>query len=253
MSVAVIFGNDRFILDASGALYWPDQQLLVVADLHFEKGSSFAAAYRPLPPHDTTQTLANLAGIIETYQPKRVVCLGDSFHDRSAAARLSLADLAKLQLLATNRDWVWIIGNHDPVLPDIVGGTIAKVLTVDGITFQHDPAEGSYQRADYVSAGQESTDQRAQKIIFGHFHPVALVSLSGRLMRRRCFVMGPQRLLMPAFGTYAGGLNILHPAILDQFPSGYKIMLLERNKLYNVHAQHLRPDSNLAMSRKLPD
>jgi DNA ligase-associated metallophosphoesterase len=243
MSVAVIFGNDRFILDASGALYWPDQQLLVVADLHFEKGSSFAAAYRPLPPHDTTQTLINLAAIIDVYQPKRVVCLGDSFHDRSAAARLSLTDLGKLQALATNRDWIWIIGNHDPVLPEIVGGTTAKALTVDGITFQHEPAEDTYR----------SVDQRSQKIIFGHFHPVALVSLSGRLMRRRCFVMGSQRLLMPAFGTYAGGLNILHPAILDQFPSGYKVLLLERSKLYNVHVQHLRPDSNLAMSRKLPD
>lgn len=242
MSVAMIFGNDRLVLDPSGALYWPDRELLVVADLHFEKGSSFASAYRPLPPHDTAQTLANLSRVIEVYQPRQVICLGDSFHDRLAVTRLNLSDLAKLQLLTADRDWIWIVGNHDPVLPDIVGGTIASSIVVGDVMFQHDPAEEATPQAQ----------AQPQRIIFGHFHPVALVSLAGRLVRRRCFVLGSQRLLLPAFGSYAGGLNILHPAILDHFPNGYKILLLERARLYNIHAQHLRPDSNLAMSRKLP-
>lgn len=240
MSVALIFGNDRLILDPSGALYWPEEQLLVVADLHFEKGSSFAAsAFRPLPPHDTAQTLGNLASVVNAYNPRRVICLGDSFHDRQAAARLSRSDLAKLRSLAAEREWIWIVGNHDPVLPDIVGGTTTRAAEISGIIFQHDPAE--------------ETGQRAPRIVFGHFHPVALVSLAGRLIRRRCFVIGSRRLLIPAFGSYAGGLNILNPVILDQFPGGYKVLLLERNRLYNIQVQHLRPDSNLALSRKLSD
>ena len=240
MSVALIFGNDRLILDPSGALYWPEQQLLVIADLHFEKGSSFAAsAFRPLPPHDTAQTLGNLATVVNAYRPKRVVCLGDSFHDRQAGARLSPADLARLQSLVGDRDWIWVVGNHDPVLPEIAGGTAMRAIEVSGIVFQHDPSG---------EAGP-----RAPRIVFGHFHPVALVSLSGRLIRRRCFAIGSRRLLIPAFGSYAGGLNVLNPAILDQFPGGYKVLLLERNRLYNIQVQHLRPDSNLALSRKLPE
>jgi metallophosphoesterase superfamily enzyme len=124
-------------------------------------------------------------------------------------------------------------------LPEIVGGTVARAFEISGITFQHDPVQ--------------ETGQRSPRIVFGHFHPAALVSLAGRLVRRRCFVIGSRRLLIPAFGSYAGGLNILSPVILDQFPGGYKVLLLERNRLYNIQIQHLRPDSNLALSRKLSD
>ncbi|HVJ40976.1 MAG TPA: ligase-associated DNA damage response endonuclease PdeM [Dongiaceae bacterium] len=239
MPLEVLFGDALLHLDPSGAIYWPEQQLLAVADLHFEKGSSFAAsAHRMLPPHDTTQTLADLGRAIDLYRPRRVICLGDSFHDRAAATRLSLGDLAEVQRLAANRDWVWIAGNHDPVLPDIVGGIAASSITVAGLTFRHDAADDG--------------DPSPGNIVFGHFHPVALVSLAGRLLRRRCFLLGSQRLLMPAFGAYAGGLNILHPAICDLFPAGFRVLLSERGRLHPINVRHLRPDTDLSMSHKFP-
>lgn len=244
MTLEILFGGARLHLDPSGALYWPDQQLLVVADLHFEKGSSFAAsAHRMLPPHDTTQTLADITRVIGTYGPRRVICLGDSFHDRAASARLDLGDLARLQQLTGNLDWVWITGNHDPVLPDIVGGISATAISISDLTFRHDLADG----------GDPAPDQGPQNIVFGHFHPVALVSLAGRLLRRRCFLLGAGRLLLPAFGAYAGGLNILHPAIIEQFPAGFRVLMSERGRLYPINARHLRPDTDFSMSHRFPD
>lgn len=244
MTATVAFADTSLVLDPAGALYWPDQHLLAVADLHFEKGSSFAvSAHRMLPPHDTAQTLADLGRIIACYQPRRVICLGDSFHDRSATTRLNFGDLAALQLMTRTLDWVWIAGNHDPVLPEIVGGIAVSSITVAGITFQHDPARAS----------ALETVTPASRVVFGHFHPVALVSLAGRLLRRRCFLVSADRLLLPAFGAYAGGLNILHPAILDQFPAGYKVLFSERGRLHQINPRHLRPDTDLSMSRRPAD
>src|SRR5205823_14373348 len=73
----------------SGALHWPARRLMAVADLHLEKGSSYAVnALKLLPRHDTRQTLTALATLIEALKPDTVVCLGDSFHDRDAVGRL---------------------------------------------------------------------------------------------------------------------------------------------------------------------
>ncbi|MCB1412262.1 MAG: ligase-associated DNA damage response endonuclease PdeM [Xanthobacteraceae bacterium] len=196
MSVAGI----GFAADLAGALYWDAERLLVVSDLHLEKGSSFATRGVLLPPHDTAETLARLAAVIARHRPRRVIALGDSFHDSGAHGRLSARDRAALSALQDNRDWIWIAGNHDPDLPRDLGGAVADEVAIGPITFRHAPtgAEGE---------------------IAGHLHPKARVSRRGRAVERRCFASDGARAVMPSFGAYTGGLSIRDRAFAAIFRS----------------------------------
>ncbi len=118
------------VADLSGALFWEEQSLLVVSDLHLEKGSSFATRGVLLPPYDTVATLGRLAAVIARHDPPMVIALGDSFHDRTAHDRLSAADRDALSSLQARRDWIWISGNHDPALPSDLGGVVAEEVAI---------------------------------------------------------------------------------------------------------------------------
>ena len=110
----VMVADVTFVADLSGALFWQEQRLLVVSDLHLEKGSSFATRGVLLPPYDTVATLSRLAAVIARHDPRMVIALGDSFHDRNAHERLSAPDREALSAMQARRDWIWISGNHDP-------------------------------------------------------------------------------------------------------------------------------------------
>lgn len=182
----------QLVADHSGALYWPDERTLVVADLHLEKGSSFARFRQHLPPYDTAATLAQLATTIAAYQPARVIALGDSVHDRNAWERLDDKDRQSLSALCNAiEDWVWIAGNHDPEPPTGVPGRSALELALDGLIFRHEPGGG-------LADGQAE--------VAGHLHPAARVIGKGGSARRPAFACDGQRLILPAFGAYAGGL-----------------------------------------------
>lgn len=244
------------VLDRSGALYWPEEGLLVVSDLHLEKGSSFAVRGSLLPPYDTHDTLVRLGEAIVRYAPRIVVALGDNFHDNSGAERLAPQDRETLLGLQRGREWVWITGNHDPEPADGVGGTFAEELVIGTLWFRHKSAGGAFadESADHpFSSAEEGTtsplppplagEGRVGAFvsftppdaacaappspagegdvlsgeISGHLHPVAVVAVRGVGVRRRCFVTDGARLVMPAFGAYAGGLNIRHSAFADVF------------------------------------
>src|SRR6187549_4122852 len=113
-----------FLADLSGALFWEEQSLLVVSDLHLEKRSSFATRGVLLPPYDTVATLGRLAAVIARHDPAMVIALGDSFHDCTAHDRLSATNRDALSALQARRDWIWISGNHDPALPSDLGGVV---------------------------------------------------------------------------------------------------------------------------------
>jgi uncharacterized protein len=210
-----------------GALYWPARRLLAVADLHFEKGSSYAVhARKLLPRHDTRATLTALSALIDALQPATVVCLGDSFHDRDAVARLSRDDRDEVERLAARARFVWIAGNHDPAPPPVGWGEIAEEIDEGSLAFRHEAHFGPVR-------GEVS----------GHFHPVAALTVRGRGFRRRCFLTDGQRLILPAFGAYAGGLNALDPAIAQLFPGDYDALLVGRDAVRRLSWRQLRPDA----------
>jgi uncharacterized protein len=214
------------LADPDGALYWAEERLLLVADLHLEKGSAFAKRGVLLPPYDTASTLSRLARLVEHYAPRVVVALGDSFHDDHGPLRMSDLDRIKLKGLQRGRDWVWIAGNHDPDLPRDVGGRFADVLAIGGLTFRHEPSE-----------------QAQNGEIAGHLHPVARVAQRGRAVSRRCFATDGQRLVMPAFGAYAGGLNVRDRAIVGLFGTlAFAAHMLGAQRLYAITAERCLPD-----------
>ncbi|PSH62842.1 ligase-associated DNA damage response endonuclease PdeM [Phyllobacterium sophorae] len=192
--------GQRAVCDPSGALYLDCDRILVVSDLHFEKGSSFARRGMLLPPYDTATTLAALAKVIARYNPVCVISLGDSFHDGDAAARLPALYAAQLAVLMAGREWIWITGNHDPEHPaDLPGETFAE-LAFGNLVFRHEPSKTP-------CPGE----------IAGHLHPAAKVVRRGQAVQRRCFVSDQSRVIMPAFGAYTGGLNILGRAFHGLF------------------------------------
>ena len=204
--------------DLSGALYWEEQRLLVVSDLHLEKGSSYAMRGTLLPPYDTIATLGRLGAVIARHNPRTVIALGDSFHDRRAHERLSRPDRDVIMALQLNRDWIWISGNHDPDLPSDIGGTVAQEVAIGAITFRHEPTG-------------------AHGEIAGHLHPKARVTTRGRTMERRCFASDGARAVMPAFGAYTGGLNIRDAAFARIFQTlGFVAHVLGDRKLHAIAA-----------------
>lgn len=182
----------------SGALYWPAQSLLCVSDLHFGKSERLARRGGALlPPYETRATLEKLETDIDRTTPARVVCLGDSFDDLAAVDGLEEEARLRLARLMAGRDWTWIEGNHDAGPIDI-GGTHRATLTLGPLTFRHiaDPAEMAE--------------------VSGHYHPKARIKGTSR----PCFLLDPRRLILPAYGTYTGGLATHDTALQSLMQKG---------------------------------
>ena len=220
----VIVADIALVADPAGALYWPEEGLLIVADLHLEKGSSFAARGQLLPPYDTAVTLARLMQLIMRYAPRVVVALGDNFHDGGGPSRMQEHDRAALIALQRGRDWIWIAGNHDPDPADGIGGAFHARFALGALTFRHLPGNG---------VGE----------ICGHLHPSARIAHRGRSVRRRCFAADDLRVVMPAFGAFTGGLNIRDAAFADLFGTlKFTAHMLGEDRLYAFTAKRCLPD-----------
>ena len=191
------FAGETFSATGDGALFWPAQNALLVADLHLEKASWFARLGQFLPPYDSHATLSALAAEVERTGATRLYCLGDSFHDRFGCDRLPAASRELLCELTDRLDWTWIVGNHDPGFADHCGGQLADEVELGGIILRHEAVRG------------EPLPE-----LSGHYHPKLRVSVSGRSVSRRCFVVSPTKLILPAFGALTGGLDAHHPEII---------------------------------------
>jgi DNA ligase-associated metallophosphoesterase len=212
----------ELIAHLSGALWWPAMATLVVADLHFEKGSAFAERGRLLPPYDSAVTLERLEALVARFRPRRVICLGDSFHDGRAGERFPPSLGERLAGLARATDWIWIQGNHDPAPPEGWGGRVLEIFAEGPLQFRHEAA--AHQAAGEIS---------------GHFHPKAGISWRGRRVTGRCFVEDGRRLILPAFGAYAGGLDARDSAISGLFPRGFRVHIVGREKLHSFRGDVL--------------
>lgn len=191
------FAGHEFTPTAEGALFWPAQQALLVADLHLEKASWFARLGQFLPPYDSHATLGQLSKELDRTGATRVYCLGDSFHDRFGCDRLPANARDLLTEMTARVDWTWVIGNHDPGFSDHCGGRIVDELKIEGLVLRHeaDPA-----------------DPRPE--LSGHFHPKLRLQIRGRQVSRRCFILSETKMILPAFGSLTGGLDATHPEII---------------------------------------
>jgi len=213
--------GERLMLDPEGALWWPERRLLAVADLHLEKGSSLAARGALLPPYDSRATLDRLVPLVRRYRPARIIALGDSFHDRHGAVRLGATEADRLRALAAAVPIVWVLGNHDPAPPAALPGEAAAEWREGPIAFRHE--------------GGGATPE-----ICGHHHPKALVPTRGKAVSRPCFVADSRRVMLPAFGAYAGGLDVRDRAIASLFPRGCRVFLRGRGRLYSFTLAQIR-------------
>lgn len=198
--VALAVNGTEVVLKASGALHVPSHDALLVADLHFEKGSAYAARGQLLPPYDTRETLNRLEREVAATAPRLLVFLGDSFHDGRAEERLDADDARRLAALATGRTLIWVVGNHDADGPRHLPGEMIDEMTLQTLRLRHEPQDGA-------QPGE----------VAGHLHPAARVAGRGGRVRRRCFVTDGSRIVLPAFGSYAGGLNVRDEAFAGLF------------------------------------
>ena len=216
-------------LRCSGALWLEREAALVAGDLHWEKGSSRAHRGQLLPPYDTRATLDRLEAEIASLNPRVLILLGDSFHDPRARARLDVEDARRIAALATGRDLIWVEGNHDVKRGvsalDGLPGEVVERVSLGGLTFVHEPRPGP-----------------APGEVAGHLHPAIRVAAAGRSVRRRAFLTDGQRLILPAFGAYAGGLNALDPAFHGMFARPPLAAALSGDKVRALPYAVLRPD-----------
>jgi DNA ligase-associated metallophosphoesterase len=213
--LAIAINGETLLLDMSGAAFWPAAGALIFADLHLEKGSSYARGGQFLPPYDTEATLARMKRAVARFRPKTIVALGDSFHDRDAAERLSPDARAALRAFAC--DFIWISGNHDPYPPVWLGGQVRAEWSLGGLTFRHEPSED-------CGPGE----------IAGHLHPCARVAKWGRSVRRRCFAADGARMVLPSFGAYTGGLDVGEDSIARLFGPRFHAYMLGEERVYAI-------------------
>lgn len=223
---AILIGDVPFRADPSGALWQEDERLLIVADLHFEKGSNFATRRGSLlPPYDTRATLQRLQDLMTRLQPRRIIALGDTWHDDKGPTRLEEDDRETLQSLIESYEFFFIAGNHDAKFIGHEKLTFVDEMHLGDVTFRHEP------------------QRDAQFEIAGHLHPAAKVKARGRAVRRRCFIANSNRIILPAFGAYAGGLNVCHEAFTPLFPAReFIVHLLSEDRTYAASAAQLLPD-----------
>jgi uncharacterized protein len=221
----IVFAGERACCDRRGALMFPGLGLLVVSDLHLEKGSAYARRGVFLPPYDTAATLARLEEVIADHMPDIVVSLGDSFHDRVGSHHLPQVYRDRLAGLMAGRDWYWVAGNHDPDAPEGLPGRAVRELSIGALTFRHEPSATA-----------------AEGEIAGHIHPGARVVRRGRSVRRPCFASDGRRMVMPAFGALTGSVNVLDRAYQALFDwSAFRAHLLGSYRVYAMARPMLSP------------
>ena len=180
--------ENELVAMPSGALWWPAQSILCVSDLHFGKSNRLARMGQSwIPPYENQDTLLRLETDLDSTSAKKIICLGDSFDDNEASQSLPSDELLWITKMQAGREWIWISGNHDPS-PKNLGGSFLHYLEIGKLYFQH----------------IASADGRFE--ISGHYHPKIRVNIKGQSFTRRCFLVDKNRVILPSYGTYTGGL-----------------------------------------------
>ncbi len=190
----ILLCGKSLIADPTGAVFWPSESTLIVADLQLSSCSYLEGHDVMLPPYDTASAFEKLEEALDRYDPERVVALGSSFAGFSHGG-LNHHQLDWLQDMMEGRDWYWVSNQEHFGLPGAIGGAVVPQFVLSGVKF----------RADAVRAPVANE-------VAGGLHPVAQVSQYGHVIRGRCFVTNGMRLILPSMGNYSAGTNVLSPA-----------------------------------------
>ena len=221
-AIPCVLAEQHLLLDALGVVFWPKQNLLLFSDLHFEKASFLSQFANPLPQLDTLDTIKRMQSCLKLFQPEKVVCLGDSLHDGNAVNRMRQQYIDEINLMVSHASkWWWILGNHDPNIPKQINGARAPFLEIEQLLLVHEPENLD----DFI-------DVNAQ--IIGHFHPKARRKLNKHYVRGKCFLKDEQKLMMPAFGSYTGGLDSEDSALSELLSPTKSCYLSFNDKLFLV-------------------
>lgn len=218
--------GEEFELRCAGTLYWPARGILITSDLHLEKGSSFLSRGFFLPPYDTHDTLERLETEIARTAPRKLILLGDSFHDEKGYARLARTDRDRLDNLLHGRETLWIHGNHEKGFVP-AGIKSAESADIGAIRLRHEASTDG--NPELGQGGAE---------ISGHFHPVAALKHKGHKIKGRCFLLTGRRLILPSFGSYTGGLDIHSPDMRSRIGNDYIAHICLEKRVFAVHARH---------------
>ena len=210
-----------------GALYWISEKTLLVADLHLGQGRSLASRGSLIPPYDTQATLLSLKRLVERFAPRRIISLGDSFHDDRQAKLLEDKEKILLEALMKGREWLWITGNHDPEKQKSISGEVAASFEIGGLTLMHHPLEEALEEKGFIS---------------GHLHPAASLIRSGRRVKCKCYALNSWQMVLPGFGSYTGGLDIAKPAFkaMRQCPE-FTVWMIGARGVYRLSGEKLQP------------
>jgi len=220
-SARITLASMALALLPEGAVWGADARALIVGDLHLGKAAHFAARGQMLPPQEARETLLRLTRLVDQHRPETLVLLGDSFHSKRGAAALDAGVMAALNHLATRTRHLFITGNHDRDLPPLITGQSAATFALGDITLRHEPfADG-------------------QAEIVGHLHPSARLKTAAGMVRRRCFVHTPHRLILPAFGSLTGSRDVSSPEFAPWLTEGGTAYLLAGGRVHAVNLAHL--------------
>ena len=214
------FNNHKFQISKEGILFWFDKQIAIIADLHLEKGSSFGPSGQFLPPYDSEETLKKILNSIKDHKIKKIILLGDTFHDKNAFNRMPEKAFFLFNSLIKKYEVIFILGNHE------------NKLKIDHINFLN----------EYVIDDIHFIHQALQKSIFqisGHFHPVATIKSSNKKITAKCLLHTKNHIILPSFGTYTGGLNINDPALKPFVSHKSYFYMLTKNSIYKFTSKEV--------------
>jgi len=221
--VEIEFCGNIFWLYSDGSCFHKQSKTLIVADLHLEKAFSQSSAVL-IPGYDTKETLILLEAALIRNEVQNCIFLGDSFHNASSAQLLAEPYKEKLIQLSKIKHFKWVLGNHDPLLPDFLPGERCQSTYIDSIELKHQPQQDENEMLIIPTKGQ----------IIGHYHPKAKVRLRASNTTGKCFIFDQKRMIIPAFGVYTGGLNITNIAITSLFRGTPNIYFCHKTKLYRI-------------------
>lgn len=183
--------QNNFVLNHYGGLFWEEQKMLVVADLHLGKIEHFRKHGSALPDLSNAIDYIHLEQNITEFSPKHIVFLGDLFHSTLNKSWQIFENWVERQPV----EFTLVVGNHD-IIPvsqfQNLGFHIKRYWDLSVFRLTHKP---------------EDTDELFN--FCGHIHPgFKLRGKAKQQLKLSCFYQKPKQMILPAYGSFTGNYYI---------------------------------------------